>query len=391
MSKQRRESALAVVQRLNASPVRLLPPILHNATDGGLRQSDVLVVGGAPGTGKTTWAYRVAAQHLSCGGVVTFVFIPGSGNFQMRRFMECLEMFVVSPDPCALLPLCISSASAEGASAMEARRKALLGALDRLEVVHCVDINDFFVYCNHGAVDTSPGVKSREVAVPLFIVEGCGGKGSYLYHLERAIGHAVPLSHWLLGCLQRRRRCALIIIEEWGSECVDMAKQRRSTREESLPPFVLAVEEESEFLRYLHTETPQKKAAFRHYFAKRQRTGSTMMMTASNTGSGCTAPTHVPLSSDSMVRDLHSHFAGSLRLFYLYTQMLPVATSGLSPVASLLQWRLTEQNSGGESNEHTELPTESIRQQRWPQQQQQQQQTERTARLRGEVLCVTQL
>ncbi|ESS68615.1 hypothetical protein TcG_05610 [Trypanosoma cruzi] len=387
MSKQRRESALAVVQRLNASPVRLLPPILHNATDGGLRQSDVLVVGGVPGTGKTTWAYRVAAQHLSCGGIVTFVFVPGSGNFQMRRFMEYLEMFVVTPDPCALLPLCISSVSVAGDSVMEARRKALLGALDRLEVVHCVDINDFFVYCNHGAVGASSGVGSREVAVPLFIVEGCGGKGSYLYHLERAIGHAVPLSHWLIGCLQRRRRCALIIIEEWGSEGVAMATRRRSTREESFSPFVLAVEEESEFLRYLHKETPQKKAAFRHHFAKRQRAGSTMTMTASNAGSGCTASTQVPLSSDLMVRDLHSHFAGSLRFFYLYTQMVSVATSGLSPMATLLQWRLTEQNAGGGNNEHTEMPTESNRQERWPPPPP----TERTACLRGEVLCVAQL
>ncbi|RNF26434.1 uncharacterized protein Tco025E_01275 [Trypanosoma conorhini] len=392
MSKQRRESAFALVQRLKASPVGLLPPIFHNATDGGLRQSDVLVVGGAPGTGKTTWAYRLAAQHLSCGGGVTIVFLPGSGNFQMRRFMEHLETFAATPESFALSSPCQCSAQAADAAAMEARRQALLGALDRLEAVHCLDMNDFFVYCSHAVASASPRAGSQEVAVPLLLVEGAGGKGSYLYHLERAIGHEVPLCHWLLDCLQRRRRCALIIIEEWGCEGVGPSWPLGSTREENPSPFVSVVEEESDFLHRLQKETAQRKAVVRQHFAKRQRvssatptTNTATVLTIAGTSSALSATAPVPMAVN-LGTELHWQFAGSRRLFYLCTQMLPVAARGVSPVARLLQWRPTEQSTRGENNNNNAAePTEPMRQQRW------RQLPEVRTRLRGEVLCAAQL
>ncbi|ESL09169.1 hypothetical protein TRSC58_03115 [Trypanosoma rangeli SC58] len=391
MSKQRRESAFALVQRLKASPVGLLPPIFQNATDGGLRQSDVLVVGGVPGTGKTTWAYRVAAQHLSCGGVVTFVFLPGSGNFQMRRFMEYLETFAVTPDLFTPSSSCQYLPQVADASAMEMRRKALLSALDRLEAVHCLDINDFFVYCNHAvATAAASSAGTQEVAVPLLLVEGCGGKGSYLYHMERAVGHEVPLCHWLLDCLQRQRRCALILIEEWGCESAGLSRPRVYSREEDSSPFALAVEEESDFLHRLRKETSQRKAVLRQHSAKRQRVSSATAMTnntattTTSTSNGVTAPPPVPLPSN-FVTELHSHFGGSRRLFYIYTETLPIAARGVSAVARLLQWRLTEQGTRNENNNNAAVPTEPIRQQRWSQL------AEGRTRLCGEVLCVVQL
>ncbi|KEG10468.1 hypothetical protein DQ04_03681030 [Trypanosoma grayi] len=371
-----RESAHALVQRLKATRVGLMPPIIHNATDGGLHQSDILLVGGAPGSGKTTWAYRVAARHLSCGGAVTFVFLPGSGNFLLRRFMEHLEDTAVPGAPLDVLGAC--------ASAIEARREVLLGVLARLEVVHCIDLTDFAVLCMHGPVCAG----SPEV-VPLVVVEGCGGKGTHIHHYERAIGNEVPLCHWLLGCLRRRRRCALILIEEWGAVTGNADHYRRSTREKS--SIAATVEAESDFLRRLQNVTPRPTKSPRPFPRKRQRACSTAAAasiatdTSTNT-SGTSINAALPSSREA---ESSLHYMGSLRLFYLHTEIVLAPAQGAVRVARLLKWQhlldpLT--SDGDDEGVDTSIKTpQHRRRRRWGQPQ------GRAPRWREEFLCTVQL
>ncbi|ORC87905.1 uncharacterized protein TM35_000191490 [Trypanosoma theileri] len=380
----RRESAHAFVQRLRATPVSLSPQIFHNATDGGLRQSDVLIVGGPPGSGKTTWVYRVAAQHVNNGGLVTFLFLPGSGNFVLRRFMEQLEM---------LTPLSLTTEDMRNNDSMdnnnnsdgirttctsdiETRRQALLNALHRVEVVHCADITDLAVYCMHEKKSELDSLRS-DTAVPLVIAEGCGGKGSYLHHMERAMGHESPLCYWFFNCLQRRRRCALILVEEWGFTGVE--------REDS--SFTTIVETESELLRRLQKETYRMTMIPKSYTNKRQRMSSTSNVISH------------PVSEAS------SHFVGNLRLFYLHIQSIPTTTvtittttttaaaggggggGGFVTVARLLQWRLMQkQETTSVKNEISEVLTESSRPQRW-----RHSIVEKPTPFCGELLCAAQL
>ncbi|KAH9600498.1 hypothetical protein LSM04_002602 [Trypanosoma melophagium] len=380
----RRESAHAFVQRLRATPVALSPHVFHNATDGGLRQSDVLFVGGRPGSGKTTWIYRVAAQHVHNGGCVTFLFLPGSGNFVLRRFMEQLEM--VTPlsittekkgndtitdnhnnnnsDNDEMETPCISD--------IEARREALLNALNRVEVVHCADVVDLAIYCMHETRSTLDATLSH-TAVPLVIAEGCGGKGSYLHHMERAMGHESPLCHWLFNCLQRRRRCALILVEEWGFAEVEWDGRPRSSGREEESSFTAIVETESELLRRLQKEKTFRATKIpKHFTTKRQRMSS-------NSG-----------VNSSTLTETSSHLVGNLRLFYLHMQSVPTVTTvggGFVTVARLLQWRLMQkQQTTDENNEISEVLTEFSRQQRW-----RQSPLGKSTPLYGEVLCAAQL
>nr|CCC91369.1 conserved hypothetical protein [Trypanosoma congolense IL3000] len=436
-----RESARVLVRRLNAPQVCLHPPILQNAIGSGLKRGDVLVVGGPAGSGKTYWTNRIAAMHLVNGGAVTFLFAPGSSGFNIRRFMEYLEAAslisvqqrmhgdTLKGDSISSSGLSSGGDNVKQSYDVEFRRGTLLEALNRLTVVHCMDINDLAVYCMHGrVVATSEGHE----AVPLLIVEGCCGKGSYLHHLERAIGHQVPLCHWLFGCLQRRSRCALILTEEWaattgdssavGSAVSNWRKRSSSNQSEmSSLPTASIVERESHILQSLQDEAAPAGDALGKVDGKCGEVGvgesaegasslppnnfttaASRVCSISNYG-GTTPPLPFTATSNTNGRQRTTNesfsFTRSLRFFYLYiqTSLAPspaptVSTRGNVLIGRLLQWHSVDPFSTGAGASGSSNAMGECGQERMVRQQQQQhQKREKTSRLRGEVLCGVQL
>lgn len=427
-----RESAQALVRRLNAPHVCLQPTILHNATGSGLKRGDVLVVGGMAGSGKSHWASRVAASHLSKGGAVTFLFAPGGAGFNMRRFMEHLEAvsggsthpgtpggwcgvgngsdnFVVG-DEIDRVDGAVSSCDSE------VRRGVLLEALNRLTVVHCMDVNDLAVFCMHGR---ATAVTELCEAVPLVVVECCYGRGGYLHHFERAVGHQVPLCHWLFGCLQRRWRCALILVEEWGTASIDCVDTATSTRHSHTNTHIVSgmdelsylVERESEILRAVQVDAASWNDARRGSTLSlggpcgkslgSVTTPSTPAVGSTNTELCFSLNVGNAISSPSLQTSLSAcgnisrgqpggsfNFNGTSRFYYLYIQSVPADRSPPSMTRSnvlvgrLLQWRRDELSTT-DPNIVGSIEVLSEQQRR--------QKRAKAPRLRGDVLCGVQL
>ncbi|CCW72115.1 unnamed protein product [Phytomonas sp. Hart1] len=105
-----RDNASRLIRRLRVAPARVYPPSLHhrffscgsltNRDDpgAGLAGEDVLFVGNCEdfaGQGSRLrvlmWSYVMGAQHALRGGRVVYAIAPGSGGFQLRLFVECLE------------------------------------------------------------------------------------------------------------------------------------------------------------------------------------------------------------------------------------------------------------------------------------------------------------
>lgn len=131
---------------------------------------------------------------------------------------------------------------------IQLQQQRVLDAMGRVDAVHCHSVEELYVFCSMYQIACEDvaedgddvflsGIKSRRrapsreegraaraagTAVPLIIVEGCGGENSYLYRYERAAGLEVPLRHWLLCLLQRRTQCALVLVED-----VSAAQQQR--------------------------------------------------------------------------------------------------------------------------------------------------------------------
>lgn len=222
-SSLKRDTAQTLLRRLRATPVRLYPPNLLSALNqgptrpppqaGSLGPYDVLLVGSDLPTSVYTdassnWCLGVAAQHALQGGRVVCVYGPAGGSFNLEAFTHLLEGMVMQDN--------IEDTGEEDAEVQLSRRQSrVLAAMDCVDVIHCEDLNDLYVFCScyEFAVPSPTMAGAPEESVPLVILEGCGGRDSYISQYERAAGQEVPLSHWLLALLLRRIRCALIITE----------------------------------------------------------------------------------------------------------------------------------------------------------------------------------
>ncbi|KAG8348338.1 hypothetical protein TRVL_00829 [Trypanosoma vivax] len=360
----RRESGDAFVRRHGAPRVGLVPSLIHRATEGGLRGGDVLVAGGSIGCGKSQWANRVAALHLSRGGHVTIILMPGTASFSVRRFMGHLEAL---PQEYSNIVLEATQVEAENSSVgyccssstalvLEARRNRLLEILKRLTVIRCMDVSDLAIYCMHGTPPVSIDGNDGHEVVPLVIVEGCSGKGSYTHHVGRATGREVPLSRLLFGCLQQRWRCALILVEEWGSESTwsgeslgsPLTKRPRpeSTAGQKHCVVVASVEEESDLLCHIKSEL----LTFSVAKPPESHAGVAVDANSFCTTSGPHVPALSTTTTMTTAAPRRPYVMGVLRLFYLYIKSVPLsptlfttaAPGNTVSVASLLQWWMSD-------------------------------------------------
>ncbi|KAK7197134.1 hypothetical protein NESM_000658600 [Novymonas esmeraldas] len=289
--RRRRESATAVVQRLHAVPVQLLPSHVFGTPDdsGGdaasrgaasrsatasnsvsaacseLGASSVCVVTAstapaeaaaavvsaaacasplvAPAAAEQCFAYEVVAAHVLRGGRALYVAAPASGAFSLVRFAVVVERQWLALHPEAELPR---------------REAAVLQAVGRLEVLVCASVADVCAVCQaytfpttesgdpphavppptaaqsgdgHGSGQRSSSGPAQQPAdvVPLCVVAGVSGPVSTAALLERAVGRPAPLPHYLLCLLQRRLRCALVVLEAGvPSAALDSGRGRRA-------------------------------------------------------------------------------------------------------------------------------------------------------------------
>ncbi|CAD2218362.1 hypothetical protein, conserved [Angomonas deanei] len=234
-SRRRANTASVLIQHANAQPVelipeefnrhlrrnggnKLLPSDVHavprvNTERGrvdttrnssqGLTAASILLVGGDLQThvesGWTTqYCYSVSAVHALRGGHVVYVLSPGSHSFCMSTFCDILEA--------ELLDLLQNEAAVDKE---QLYNDLMTAALQRVDVIHCRDIYDLHVFCT--SYNMPDG--SATDLVPLVLLDGIAGNGSYLAQYEYAANFVAPLDEWCIGLLQRRLKCALVLTE----------------------------------------------------------------------------------------------------------------------------------------------------------------------------------
>lgn len=218
---------------------------------GGLSANDILMVGRDAYSADEvqSWAYATAASHALSGGRVVYVHAPGNGTMQLRRFAQCMEQIVTSDAHHQQQTNEEEEANRndgddDALEAIQRQQERVLLAMGRVDAVHCHAVEDLYVFCTAYQISTEAAPAAPLApAVPLVIMEGCGGEGSYLYRYERAAGREVPLRHWLLCLLQRRTRCALVLVED-----VSAAQQQRQQQ----PMVACGAEGSSEPSRFRH-------------------------------------------------------------------------------------------------------------------------------------------
>lgn len=176
---RRRESARALIHRLHATPVQLFPPTTSGG-GGGTRsvegQRDATAVvraelgpnslclvtttppspstrsfsGPVLATAATAvavrdYVYGLAAAHALCGGRVVFLCGPGSASFSLPCFALQVEQQWVVGTPAVQTNS--SSANGGGALHLQARQRAVMDAVARVDVLHCASMSDVYAVC----------------------------------------------------------------------------------------------------------------------------------------------------------------------------------------------------------------------------------------------------
>ena len=73
-------------------------PGLDEVLRGGLVRGDVYLVGGRPGTGKTTFGNHLAYNHARAGGVSLFVTVLAETHDRMRAHLRGFDFLALPPD-----------------------------------------------------------------------------------------------------------------------------------------------------------------------------------------------------------------------------------------------------------------------------------------------------
>lgn len=211
------------VPRRAATPLAAAERFQCQQMVSGLRSGDVAVVCGPTKSGKTEYAYDVAAQHVvRSSGCVLWVTAPGSAAFRSKRCLAHIEHAVR-----------LSTVDAAAAHLAEDDDDALaqffacrvLTAAEKLRVAECSSIEEFEhalsgqlnhtnggSCCFGGSTAADGGFDRRtSLGVPLLIVDGLGSSQFVaLWEKLRGVG-PLPMRQWVETFLFVHQAAALLL------------------------------------------------------------------------------------------------------------------------------------------------------------------------------------